>query len=98
MFNLISSKEKQDTYACGLIGVNNTIRWRPKTGNGPKISYSCKYKIRIDIKEVTVCKKAFCSLIIGKAWVERLIENIKSNKLSPVELGGKYLNRPNELP
>ncbi|KAL5239619.1 hypothetical protein ACI65C_007029 [Semiaphis heraclei] len=84
----MGSKEKQDTYLCALITVNKIVRRRPKTGDGPTRSCSCKFKIRINIREVNVCKKAFCSLLgIGKSRVD-----------SPVDLRGKHMNRPKKIP
>jgi len=95
----MGSKEKQDTYLCALITVNKIVRRRPKTGDGPTRSCSCKFKIRINIREVNVCKKAFCSLLgIGKSRVDRLIKKVKINEFSPVDLRGKYMNRSNKIP
>lgn len=100
MFNSIVEKEKQDTFLCGLISVNSIVRRRPKSGmSGENRSCSCKYKIRIGINEIIVCKKAFCSLFgIGKAVVERLVRNIKSNNPSPKDLRGKHGIRQNKIP
>lgn len=98
ILNTMGSKEKQDTYLCALITVNKILRRRPKTGDGPKRSCSCKFKIRINIREVNVCKKAFCLLLgIGKSRVDRLIKKVKSNDFSPIDLRGKHRNRPNKL-
>lgn len=94
----IDSKEKQDTYLYALVNVCKIVRRRPKTGEGPKRSCSCKCKIRINIREINVCKKAFCSLLgIGKSRVDRLVKKITSNEFSPVNLRGKHMNRPNKL-
>lgn len=83
--NTIDSKEKQDTYLYGLIKVKQIVRRRQKTGNGPNRTCSCIYKLRVDVKEINVCKKAFCSLLgIGKSRVERLLRKMKSNEFSPV--------------
>lgn len=99
MFNLIKEKEKQDTFLCGLIKVDPIVRRRPKSGIvGEARSCACKYKIPIGINEIAVCKKSFCSLFgIGKAVVERLIRNIKSNNRSPKDLRGKHNNRQNRI-
>lgn len=63
-FNAIGNKEKQDTFLCGLISVNNVQRHRPKVPGLPKIkkTVSCSYKIRLSHSEFIVCKVAFCSL------------------------------------
>jgi len=48
--------------------------------------------------KVSVCKKAFCSLLgIGKSRVERLVKKIQSNEFSPVDKRGKHTTRPNKL-
>jgi len=99
ILNTIGSKEKQDTYICGLLNVQKIVRRRMMSGSGSNRACACKYKIRIDIREVDVCKKAFCSLLgIGKSRVERLIKKIRSNEFSPVDARGKHTNRPNKLP
>lgn len=54
IFNSINSKEKQDTFLCGLISVNTVVRRRPKSGLGKSRSCSCKYMIRLNTKEVTM--------------------------------------------
>lgn len=55
--------------------------------------------LRINIREVYICKKAFCSLLgIGKSRVDRLIQKVKINEFSPVDLRGKHANRPNKIP
>jgi len=73
ILNTMGSEEKHDTYLCALITVNTIVRRRPKTGDGPTRFCSCKFKIRINIREVNVCKKAFSSLLgIGKSRVDRL--------------------------
>jgi len=63
-FNAIGNKEKQDTFLCGLISVNNVQRRRPLVKGTPetKKSVSCTYKIRLTTNELIVCKIAFCSL------------------------------------
>lgn len=99
-FNAIGNKEKQDTFLCGLISVNNVQRHRPKVPGTPKIkkTVSCSYKIRLSNSEFIVCKVAFCSLFgIGKSVVERLINHIKSYKASPEDLRGKHTNRSNRI-
>lgn len=99
-FNAIGDKEKQDTFLCGLINVNNVQRRRPLVLGTPEIkkSVSCNYKIRLVCNELGVCKIAFCSLFgIGKSVVDRLINHFKSNKPSPKDLRGKHEKRPNRL-
>lgn len=96
--NSIGSKEKQDNYMCGLIKVQNILRRRKMSGGGSNGACSCKYKIRINNMEVSVCKKAFCSLLgIRKSRVERLVKKIQSNEFSPVDKRGKHTTRPNKL-
>ncbi|CAI6354378.1 unnamed protein product [Macrosiphum euphorbiae] len=51
ILNSMGSKEKQDTYVCALITVNKIVRRRSKTGDGPTRSCSCKFKIRINIRD-----------------------------------------------
>lgn len=95
-FNAIGNKEKQDTFLCGLIIVNNVQRHRPKVPGSPKIkkTVSCSYKIRLSHSEFIVSKVAFCLLFgIGKSVVERLISHIKTYKSSPEDLRGKHTNR-----
>jgi len=99
-FNAIGNKEKQDTFLCGLISVNNAQRHRPKVPGSPKIkkTVSCSYKIRLSHGEFIVCKVAFCSLFgIGKSVVERLISHIKTYKPSPEDLRSKHTNRSNRI-
>jgi hypothetical protein len=94
ILNTIGSKEKQDTYICGLLNVQKIVRRRMMSGGGSNRACACKYKIRIDIREVGVCKKAFCSLLgIGKSRVERLVKKIRSNEFSPVDARGRHTNR-----
>lgn len=99
-FNAIGDKEKQDTFLCGLINVNNVQRRRPLVPGTPEIkkSVSCNYKICLVSNKLGVCKIAFCSLFgMGKSVVDRLIKHIKSNKPSPEDLRGKHEKRPNRL-
>jgi len=68
------------------------------SGGGSNHSYLYKYKIRIDVREVGVCKKAFCSLLgIGKSRVEILIKKISTNEFSSVDKRRKHTNRPKKL-
>lgn len=100
-FNAIGDKEKQDTFLCGLICVKNVKRRRPQVPGTPELKkmVSCTYKIRLNSKELFVCKIAFCSLFgIGKSVVDRLIHQIKNNQPSPNDLRGKHITRANKIP
>lgn len=48
ILNTIGSKEKQDTYICGLLNVQKIVRRRIMSGGRSNRACACKYKIRID--------------------------------------------------
>lgn len=99
IFNNIGDKSKQDTFLGGLIHLKPVSRQRSRNGSRPNKTCSVQYEVRIGINDISVCKKAFCSIFgVSKTAVDRIVKKLQNNISSPTDNRGKDQNRPNKLP
>ncbi|XP_068082416.1 uncharacterized protein [Anabrus simplex] len=104
-FNLMLSRDIQDSYLCGLISVLPVARRRPRNLEGQaSTAKQATYKYRVRgcagvMNDYDVCRKAFLAIHgIGKKRVERLVRGLKITGISPKNMRGKHSNRPWKIP
>ncbi|CAG9789604.1 unnamed protein product [Diatraea saccharalis] len=90
----------QESDQGGLIKIENVERERPKTGMGKKRSCSHKYYIKLEIKNIQVCRDGFASIHeISKKRVDNVSKEYRDPTVTiPAKSErGKHLNRPNRV-
>lgn len=93
-FNLLSSHDAQNSYLSGLISV---LPIKRPSKNESALHYDAVYKYRVlaminsEIKEITICKKAFMSIHgITRKKIEYLVASLKKYGCAPIDKRGKH--------
>lgn len=104
-FNLMGSKDEQDSYLSGMISVLPVARRRNRKPAEQARTNSATFKYRIRGKnennqtvEYDVCKKALCAIHgIGKKRLERICTSLANTGFSPKSRQGKHDARPHKI-
>lgn len=100
-FNLMASKDEQDSHLTGLISFGNVGRKRPRNPPESRKDHAVvyHYKIRWAGKDVPVCLKAFLAIHgVTIARIHRLQNSLLYCGKSPKDGRGKHHNREHKYP